>query len=195
MRRALDGRADEVCVPLLLSAALGGARVRAPPACSRLRACDYSRLHGECARRYAEGCAHEQAAGAACADGAGLGQQWPGVALLRRAASAVNSIKVPSVCLFLRAMLAQKQSEESEEEQEVFLVACSYAVKKRRLEEQLARSFAVGARLFLDAYVKYRGGFIGGRRQQGGDRQVWMAIARSVHTDLPVLPPPQRTCI
>ena len=136
MRRALHGRADEVCVPLLLSAALGGARVRAPPACSRLRA--------------------------------GFRQ---------------------------RAMLAQKQSEESEEEQEVFLVACSYAVKKRRLEEQLARSFAVGARLFLDAYVKYRGGFIGGRRQQGGDRQVWMAIARSVHTDLPVLPPPQRTCI
>ena len=107
----------------------------------------------------------------------------------------MNSIKFPSVCLFLRAMLAQKQSEESEEEQEVFLVACSYAVKKRRLEEQLARSFAVGARLLLDAYVKYRGGFIGGRRQQGGDRQVWMAIARSVHTDLPVLPPPQRTCI
>jgi hypothetical protein len=50
-----------------------------------------------------------------------------------------------------------KQSEESEEE-EVFLVACCYALKKRRLEEQLARSFAVGSRLILDAYVKYRGG-------------------------------------
>jgi hypothetical protein len=90
MRCALDGRADEVRVSVLRSAALGGARVRAPPACSRLRACDHSRLHGADARRTAEGCAHEQAAGAACADGAGLGQQWPGVALLRRPASALN---------------------------------------------------------------------------------------------------------
>jgi hypothetical protein len=90
MRCALDGRAEEVRVSVLCSAALGGARVRAPPACSRLRACDHSRLHGADARRTAEGCALEQAAGAACAVGAGLGQQWPGVALFRRPASAVN---------------------------------------------------------------------------------------------------------
>ena len=32
--------------------------------------------------------------------------QWPGVALLRRAASALNSIKFPSVCLFVRVISA-----------------------------------------------------------------------------------------
>ena len=50
-------------------------------------------------------------------------------------------------------------SEESEEEEEaVFIIACVYAMKKRRLEEQLASSFAFGARVLLDAYVRYRGG-------------------------------------
>ena len=46
MRCALDGRADEVRVSVLLSAALGGACVRAAPACSLLRVLDHSRLHG-----------------------------------------------------------------------------------------------------------------------------------------------------
>ena len=105
MRCALDGREEEVRAAVLLSAALGAAQVRASAACSRLRACDHSRLHGADTRRTAQGCALVQAVRAACVDGAGLGQQWPGVALLRLAAS-VNliSIKIPSVCLFVRAM-------------------------------------------------------------------------------------------
>lgn len=64
-----------------------------------------------------------------------------------------------SFILVWSSMLAQKLGfSDSEEDEEVLLVACTYAIKKRRLEEQLARSFAIGARLLLDAYVKYRGG-------------------------------------
>jgi hypothetical protein len=98
MRCALDGRADKVRASVLLSAPLGGARVCASPGYSRLRACHNSRLHGADA---STPFALNQAVGAACADGAGLGQQWPGVALLRRAASALNSIKFLSVCLLV----------------------------------------------------------------------------------------------
>ena len=62
MRCALDGREEEVRAAVLLSAALGAAQVRASAACSRLRACDHSRLHGADTRRTAQGCALVQAA-------------------------------------------------------------------------------------------------------------------------------------
>jgi hypothetical protein len=44
------------------------------------------------------------------------------------------------------------------DDEELVLVACHHALKKRRLREQMARTFCVASKLMLDAYVKYRGG-------------------------------------
>jgi hypothetical protein len=84
MRSALDGRADKVRASVTVYCCLrhleGAGRVFARRRDVR-----------DCVHAIIRDCMEQtlgQAVAAACADGAGHGQQWPGVALLRRASSA-----------------------------------------------------------------------------------------------------------
>jgi hypothetical protein len=59
----------------------------------------------------------------------------------------------------LCAEAVNKRPHAEDEEDEVIIVsACAIAIKKRRLDQQLAKSTAEACRLLMDAYVKYRGG-------------------------------------
>jgi hypothetical protein len=40
----------------------------------------------------------------------------------------------------------------------IFVAACAYAIKKRRLHQQMQQAFAQAGRSIWDAYIKYRGG-------------------------------------